>query len=309
MLRAEQLLAAAAPAAAAQPAAAVPARPNPAATRDDWLYPMATLAGVSLLLAVMLPWRRRQRSALVDETPGTAPVRKMPGKDAGPGTSPALVDATFPDEPAMPVRTQTPYPAPPAGPHATVLPWGHPVDIGTPSIAPIIADDEDVEEHESAIELAEIMIGFGRMQGAAETLAEFIRSNPRQSVTPWLKLLDVYRAAGYRAEFDALARQLNKTFNVKAVNWDSYDEDRKTTNTIEQIPHLIASVQQLWGTRDCQAYLHTLVRDNRDGTRQGFPLAAIEEILVLARVLDEQLGPYRPEKRSASAADASPAKG
>ena len=69
-------------------------------------------------------------------------------------------------------------------------------------------------------------MSFGRVQGAAQTLADFIRHNPKQGVAPWIKLLDVYRAAGMRGEFDGLTRQLNATFNVKVVSWDEFDAVR-----------------------------------------------------------------------------------
>ncbi|WP_141019761.1 FimV family protein [Azoarcus sp. DD4] len=163
------------------------------------------------------------------------------------------------------------------------------------SLAQLSPAEAEVEEHDSAIELAEIMMSFGRVHGAAETLAEFIRNNPKQAVTPWLKLLEVYRAAGLRAEFDGLARQLNKTFNVKAVTWDNFEDARRMPDSVEKLPHVLARLQQLWGTRECQAYIQTLLRDNRDGTRQGFPLNIIDELLLLAAILEQHLGPYRVE--------------
>jgi len=162
------------------------------------------------------------------------------------------------------------------------------------TLPPVTMADEPVEEHDSAVELADIMISFGRVHGAAETLADFIRSNPRQAVTPWLKLMDVYRLAGMRMEFDALARQLNKTFNVKAVTWDNFDEARKPVHSIEQMPHLIDILTKTWGTRECQAFLEKLLRDNRDGLREGFPISIIDEILTLTGVLEEEIGRYRP---------------
>ena len=64
---------------------------------------------------------------------------------------------------------------------------------------------------------------------------------------------------------------------------------------MEQMAHVTKNVQQMWGTPECQAYLEHLLRDNRDGTREGFPLSVIDEILLLEAILDDQLGPYRPE--------------
>lgn len=155
--------------------------------------------------------------------------------------------------------------------------------------------ENDVEEHDSAVELAEIMMSFGRVHGAAQTLADYIRSNPKQAVKPWLKLLEVYKVAGMRTEFDALTSQLNKTFNVKPVAWDHFEIASKSGDTLEAMPHIMEKVDALWGTRECQAYLHGLLRDNRDGTRQGFPVGVVEDILMLLGVLENDLGPYRPE--------------
>lgn len=35
-------------------------------------------------------------------------------------------------------------------------------------------------------------------------------------------------------------------------------------------------------------------RDNRNGTRQGFPLSVVEELLLLLAILDGEFGPYKP---------------
>lgn len=161
------------------------------------------------------------------------------------------------------------------------------------SIAPITIEEADLTaEHESAVELADIMMSFGRIQGAAETLAEFIRSNPKQAVAPWLKLLEVYRAADMREDFEVITRQLNKTFNVKIVDWDDFDGARQTTETVEQMPHIVKMLTDTWMTDDCQAYIQRLLRDNRDGARQGFPIAVVDDLLMLMAVLEDQLGPY-----------------
>lgn len=185
----------------------------------------------------------------------------------------------------------TPPPAPASSPDTV---WNEtPVTAGHER-APITVEEEYViEAHESAIKLAELMLGSGRLDGATETLAAFIRANPRQAVTPWLRLLELYRAAGLRAEFDSLSGQLNKIFNVKPVSWERFEEARRSPSSVEHSPHLVETVQRLWGTPECQAFLEKLLRDNRDGTRTGFPIAIIDEILLLSAILERQLGPYR----------------
>ena len=161
------------------------------------------------------------------------------------------------------------------------------------SVAPITIEEADLsEEHESAVELADIMMSFGRIQGAAETLAEFIRNNPKQAVAPWLKLLEVYRTADMRDDFEVITRQLNQTFNVKVVEWDDFDLARQTSESVEQMAHIVKALTNTWMTVDCQAYIQRLLRDNRDGARQGFPIAVIDDLLMLMAVLEDQLGPY-----------------
>ncbi|MBS0357600.1 MAG: hypothetical protein JSR83_27250 [Proteobacteria bacterium] len=283
-----------------------PARPMPPAAPQqanvgpgampDWLI---ALGGIVAVIAggLALMWMRKRRA------------------ETGSATE---VDAELPDETSYPrepvIESHTEAAAIPAVPPAQAAPTALPAIPLTPqsyaqqaapdeatdwtarTFAPAhpIPFDETVDEQDSALELAEIMMSFGRTQGAAETLADYIRHNPRQAVKPWLKLLDVYHVAGMRAEFEALTRQLNKTFNVKTITWADFKASRAAPDSIEQMEHVTHQLQELWGTREAQVYIHQLLRDNRNGTRQGFPLNVIEELLLLVAVLDDTLGTYRP---------------
>jgi hypothetical protein len=152
--------------------------------------------------------------------------------------------------------------------------------------------EKNERSRDSTIELAEIMLSFGRINSAAEALANFIDNYPKEAFAPWLKLLEVYRANGQRSEFDKIAQKLNKTFNVWTVDWDNFDDALAPVLGLETMPHIMGRLQKLWGTRECQAYLQYLLRDTRDETRRGFPLAAIEDILFLNDILERYLGPY-----------------
>jgi hypothetical protein len=217
-----------------------------------------------LLLAALLLRRRRGTLPAADALAPTAARRSTPA--------------------ATPAYDRTPTPD-------TVTNTRFAGDVIAPSADQQPAAGTVVEEHKSAVELADIMMSFGRVQGAAETLAEFIRGNPREAVTPWLKLLEVYRAAGLRAEFEAIAGELNKTFNVNAVNWNNYQTLRAERTSLEDLPHIAETLQKSWRTTACQRYLQQLLRDNRDGTRVGFPFTVIDEILTLSAILEEDLGP------------------
>ena len=272
------------------PPAAAPVESSPKGAAPDWL---AVLGGITAVAAggLALLWMRKRR-------PEVAPMTEFEAARPHESVFPdePVVDsseAAAPQQPAVPAVPLAPPPpqsyAPPPIPEDSA-------DWAEPTFAPAhpIPFDETVDEQDSALELAEIMMSFGRTQGAAETLADYIRSNPRQAVKPWLKLLDVYHVAGMRAEFEALTRQLNKTFNVKTITWADFKASRAAPDSVEQMGHVTHQLQELWGTQEAQVYIHQLLRDNRNGTRQGFPLSVVEELLLLLAVLDDTLGTYRP---------------
>ena len=147
------------------------------------------------------------------------------------------------------------------------------------------ANEEAPPSHEHVLELAEIMMSFGRSEGAAQTLSEFLRDYPKESLIPWLKLLDLYHKSGRRGEYEDLAPRLNRAFNVKVPDWEHFSGPT-TSESVEQFGHIMARVIATWPNQDCLDYLTELLRDNRAGTRIGFPLGVIDDILLLKSVLE-----------------------
>lgn len=80
--------------------------------------------------------------------------------------------------------------------------------------------DENPVEIEHAIELADIFLTYGRTQDALDVLNNFMQDNPKESLRPSLIMLDIYKKADMRQEFEHLADQLAKNFKVKRVQWD-----------------------------------------------------------------------------------------
>ncbi|WP_341676109.1 hypothetical protein [Niveibacterium sp. SC-1] len=277
--------------------------PPPAASPSSWRLPdwRWLLGGLFALLLLFLLLRRRQGRAAEPAAEAPVVVEALPAASDF-EVEPLTAEDIWPEEEQGPPSVRLPLR------HSTAQAAGDwaPATIAPSSLGPssLMAIDDTVEEHDSAVELAEIMMSFGRVQGAAETLAEFIRANPKGAVKPWVKLLEVYRAANMRTEFDALAHQLNKTFNVKAVQWIDFDEVKHASETVEQLQHIVNQLLALWGTRACQTYLHHLLRDNRKGTRQGFPLGIVDDLLMLSGVLEIQLGQYKPTAEEIAALEA-----
>lgn len=156
-----------------------------------------------------------------------------------------------------------------------------------------------LDEHFEAnpvMELADIMLSFGRVKGAAQALQEYIDNNPQEALQPWIRLMDVYRMAGMREEFEAVARNLNQHFNVEVQSWSEGKSDAQVdlmldggsasvaaprAQSLEDMPRIIGGVVKMWDAEDVVGYLYELLRDNRGGQRQGFSLPVVEDILFL----------------------------
>lgn len=174
----------------------------------------------------------------------------------------------------------------------------HPVEPvpsrGPDSVLSISATTLDEHfEANPVMELADIMLSFGRVKGAAQALQEFIDHNPEEALRPWIRLMDVYRMAGMRTEFETVARDLNRHFNVEVQSWEGPVPevaaethelpiaDASRASSLEEMPRLMNTVITQWGEGDVVGYLYQLLRDNRGGQRQGFALPVVEDILFL----------------------------
>jgi hypothetical protein len=182
---------------------------------------------------------------------------------------------------------------------------GSPVVLPEPERAPTPSQDSilsinatTLDEHFEAnpvMELADIMLSFGRVKGAAQALQEFIDHNPQEALQPWIRLMDVYRMAGMRTEFENVARNLNLNLNVEVQSWDDGASEQAIPaqenaadiplaprpQSLEDLPRLMQTVLDLWKSGDVVGYLYQLLRDNRGGQRQGFALPVVEDVLFL----------------------------
>jgi hypothetical protein len=165
------------------------------------------------------------------------------------------------------------------------------------------------EEHEfnPVMELAEIMLSFGRVKGAAQALQEYIEKSPNEALQPWMKLLEVYRQGDMHDEFTSTSEKLKLHFNVAPADWDSMADrvsppvalvDEETASIEQLLSHLpnIARMSRIrdevtrtWDSPEGFDYLNSLLRDNRAGERQGFPLATVSELLYLMDILEKRL--------------------
>jgi hypothetical protein len=272
---------------------------EPSPAREDgagwfeWLF----FGGLAVAIAGVLGYvgfnarRRRQEENAIGWYGGHAPESSSLGADADarsvfrtlvpvPATT---ADQPFVDTAALP-DTSEPKPLPTAAQAARIE----------------LQDNDDTatevfEEH-SVVELADIMLAFGRTKGAAEMLHEHIVANPKEALAPWFKLLEIYRQSGLRMEFENVSMRLHKNFNVKVEDWDAVSRGPAPAESLEAFPHVIRKISQHWRQPDCDAYLRKLLEDNRDGQRVGFPRAVAEEINLLLEVLGQSQSSGRADQ-------------
>lgn len=55
-------------------------------------------------------------------------------------------------------------------------------------------------------------------------------------------------------------------------------------SALEAMPHVATQLIKHWGTREINTFIHQILLDTRDGSRQGFPVAAAQELMFLAEI-------------------------
>jgi len=147
-----------------------------------------------------------------------------------------------------------------------------------------------VTELSHVTEEARVFTALGHNDRAIEVLQDHIRLLPRSMPAAWLMLLDLYHREGNRAEFRKLADAFHGHFNVRAPLWEELTGEESLAGGIDSFPAIQQRVVAMWRKPECRPYLEGLLYDNREGRRNGFPLATYSDILLLLQVLDAPSG-------------------
>lgn len=255
-------------------------------TRANWSE-LAVSAAVGAFISVgMAQYLGRRRRYPGDEETPLAFAGYRP--EAAPGPRPTQMcppeQVAAPEQSAVPEVTDEPS-------YVPLLPECDIPLAPEPEVIEASAEDEH-----SVLALAEIMLSFGRLKGATETLAEHIAQAMPRSIAPWSMLLDLYRRGGMRLEFEALAAQIHERFNVAVPNWNDSTTPISGLKTLEDYPHIVHKATLQWGTQAGIDYLHGLVHDTRAGQRNGFPLEVVEEIALLLGIQEDAYGLTRKSR-------------
>lgn len=194
---------------------------------------------------------------------------------------------------APPVQVTPPAAAAPDVPNTTAAPAPAPAApkaSAQPAPKPEIESRTDYSDSDSAMALAEIMLSFGRLQGAADTLNDYIQTHAPSQPQPWLMLLDLYRRGAMHDQYVRLAAEIQKRFNIRIADQDTAATVTSGLKSLESYAHIVEHLTERWGTPAALDYLRQLISDNREGARQGFPLEIVEEIALLMHILEDGHG-------------------
>ena len=120
-------------------------------------------------------------------------------------------------------------------------------------------------------------------QRAIEILEQHTQGIRPASPMPWLYLLDLYRETGDEKKYNTAVTQFEELFNVKGMAWNDIAFDNEDSK-LEDFPHLIKEICDLWHTKSIIPFLENLLYDNRQGLRDGFNLPVYRDIMMLVSV-------------------------
>ncbi len=119
----------------------------------------------------------------------------------------------------------------------------------------------------------------GRTNQAIEHLQQHLARHPKCSPWMWLYLLDLLSKEDKQQEFDVVAGECRKHFNLSVER----SPDLKQQG-IESYPRIMKALQQTWGTPQVISLIDDLVYNTRLVPRMGFERSVFEELMMLREV-------------------------
>jgi hypothetical protein len=140
--------------------------------------------------------------------------------------------------------------------------------------------DNDVSE--SVLDHTEVFIAHGRPAMAIQLLQNHLTEAPVESPEIWLKLLSLLATEGTEAEYDNAVVACKQFFNIKLPNFA--DATTIDESTIEDYPHILARLQDVWGSEFAVEFLNDLIFNRQSQPREGFGRSTFEELFFLNQI-------------------------
>lgn len=168
------------------------------------------------------------------------------------------------------------------------------IDGGLPDLGQDVLQDTGAEmkginhdaDAQEVLEEARLLASVSRYEEAIAHLKTHIDARPKLSIRPWLYLLEIFKQLGMKKDFEHYAESIHQTFNIITPLWEQHEVALVVPETLEDFPHIIEKLYNVWPDDEARLYLQNLINDNRNGERGGFGQAVLDEILTLIGVLD-----------------------
>lgn len=147
---------------------------------------------------------------------------------------------------------------------------------------------ETEDESENVLDIADAFLTHGRSNLAIQLLQDHLTEFPAESEIAWLFLLDLLYLEGLTNEYERTVAQCKHYYNVEILPHPARLV-RDNQASFEVFPHLLAKLQQLWGTPDALNLLDSLIYNDRKQPRNGFNKNVFEELVLLRDIAIEQM--------------------
>lgn len=149
-------------------------------------------------------------------------------------------------------------------------------------------DTGGTEINEDILDQAEVFVAHGRSNFAIQVLQDHLQESPKESPEPWLLLLDLLKRDGKSEEYAAASEACRQHFNIKVTSYSASASD-ENNGGIENYPHVLANLQQLWGKPSLEPYLDNLIYNQRMEPRLGFEAGAYRDLLFLLTIIKQKV--------------------
>lgn len=156
-----------------------------------------------------------------------------------------------------------------------------PMHANDDSVAPYLVPQKvsSQQSTQTVMQDASRLFTHGRVNQAIEHLQQHLTKHPKCSPWMWLYLLDLLSKEGKQQEFDIVAGECRKHFNLNVEHTPDFKQQG-----IESFPRVMKALQQAWGTPQVIALIDDLVYNTRLVPRMGFERSVFEDLMLLKEI-------------------------
>lgn len=252
--------------------------------RSGWSWPLvlAVLAGTAVAAWLLHGWGvrrgRQQAASWWSQEAGESPLNLPESEDTH---SKPHLDAVDDDELLGPIPEPDESDRLPPTPVAAAA-AGHGIAAPSPTLVPPEPlKAVSVEELIDLEQQAEFFIVLGQDDAAIELLEAHLGGHTQEIPWPYLKLMEIYRRLGRRADYERVQGRFNAHFNGRAPTWES---DMEQGRSLVDYPGVVDRLQALWAepARAMDVLEMSLVHLGPEA--DAFDLPAYRELLFLYAV-------------------------